>query len=750
MAGLGGWSRLCLIGVLFGAGAWALSDSWEAYEPKGETRHLLQAPPPDVSSTPGSGPTISAVRTDPAPQPRAGADIPIQATVVPGPSPISAVNLLYLVNYGPVQSIPMTPSGVNVYSASIPSSSFKAGDMVRWAVQAVDASGNAKRQPPDSLTSRIYLGTVIFNPDHSSTLPVMEWFSPDQDAALTRSGVNDSCLYFKGRFWDSVATGRRGVTSASYPKPKLKMSSFKPDFVYKDGETLKKAFDLMSNYYEPGEKSYMRDYVANQLMKEIGLPYEEESYLMLYLNGAFYGLFMYKEYADVNYLTRNNLNPKGWLVKPIQGENSNLRWDVPADQFSIDYKSQTNKKTADPQVMLTFLRGLAGGNGQPRTQYIMDNVNLPVVVNHMAAETLMLNQDRCTKNYLMFYDPDTREWSHLPDDLKSAFGISSGLGGKPAPDYCTLECEQWNSPLYCDHNHPQDLAVVQPFSRIAANFNQLNAGAAGRKLAAAGSAAYQQSGRRSLLQTSFLDNLNTDLTTLGLTLTGPNGTFNYLLDLVLTYPRTRSMYMRRLRTLMDTYTNGRLAQMITDAYNQIGNGPAQQDNAKWGINDINRGYQQLLTDQLPMRKNQLYNIYGPSGTIPLIPDAQPKAAPLRFGRVDASSGSGSYIEITNPNNFAVDVSNWLLSGTVKFTLVPGTVIPASDSLFLSPNVYAFRTRSKSPTGKEGNFISSPGQTTVWQIVSGCSPGAIRQQTAGGGSRQQGTKQARSQDHRRRR
>ncbi|KAK9829605.1 hypothetical protein WJX72_006837 [[Myrmecia] bisecta] len=652
MAGVGGWSRLCLIGVLFGAGAWAVSDTWE-------------------------------------------------------------VNLLYLVNYGPEQSIPMTASGVNVYSASIPSSSFKAGDMVRWAVQAVDASGQAARQPlTTSKPGRVYLGTVVFNPDHASTLPVMEWFSPDPDVALTRSGVNDSCLYFNGKFWDSVATGRRGVTSASYPKPKLKMSKFKPDFFYKDGETLKKAFDLMSNYYEPGEKSYMRDYVATQLMKDVGLPYLEESYLKLYLNGAFYGLFLYKEDTDDNYLTRNNLNPKGWLFKPMQGENSNLRWDVPADQFAINYKSQTNKKTADPQVMLAFLRGLAGGSGQPRTQYLMDNVNLPVVVNHMAAETLLLNQDRCTKNYLMFYDPDTREWSHLPDDLKSAFGISSGLGGTPAPDYCTLECEQWNSPLYCDHSHPQDLAVVQPFSRIAANFNQLNAGAAGRKLAAAGFPAYPQSGTRSLLQTSFLDNLNTDLTTLGSTLTGPNGTFNYLVDLVLTYPRTRSMYMRRLRTLMDTYTNGRLAQMITNAYNQIGRGPAQQDNAKWGINDIDRGYQQLLTDQLPVRQNQLCNTYGPDGAIPLIPDAQPKAAPLTFGQVEASSGLGSYIEIINPNTFAVDVSGWMLSGTVKFTLVPGTVIAASDSLFLSPNVVAFRTRPASPTGKEGNFVSGPYSGTL--------------------------------------
>lgn len=37
----------------------------------------------------------------------------------------------------------------------------------------------------------------------------------------------------------------------------------------------------------------------------------------------------------------------------------------------------------------------------------------------------------------------------------AGFGTDRGLGGKPAPDYCILDCEQWNSPLYCDKNHPQ-------------------------------------------------------------------------------------------------------------------------------------------------------------------------------------------------------------------------------------------------------------------------------------------------------
>lgn len=42
---------------------------------------------------------------------------------------------------------------------------------------------------------------------------------------------------------------------------------------------------------------------------------------------------------------------------------------------------------------------------------------------------------------------------------------------------------------------------------------------------------------------------------------GPESTFNYLIDAILAVPELRSMYMRRLRSIMDEYTNGKLADV---------------------------------------------------------------------------------------------------------------------------------------------------------------------------------------------
>jgi hypothetical protein len=208
------------------------------------------------------------------------------------------------------------------------------------------------------------------------------------------------------------------------------------------------------------------------------------------------------------------------------------------------------------------------------------------VINHLAAQTLVLHQDRCSKNFIMYYEPATDFWTMLPWDVDSAFAIDRGLGGTPVQDWCTLSCEQFTSPLFCDRNHPQDVAAADPAGAYLLAPRQGPVGAA----PAPPAAAVQAAGRR-LKQTSFMDLIMGDgddaneggggssggsssssasrapTTSQGadedLTRTSPpsfpESSFNYLVDAILAVPRTKEMYMRRLRTLMDQFiASGRL------------------------------------------------------------------------------------------------------------------------------------------------------------------------------------------------
>ena len=134
------------------------------------------------------------------------------------------------------------------------------------------------------------------------------------------------------------------------------------------------------------------------------------------------------------------------------------------------------------------------------------------------------------------------------------------------------------------------------------------------------------------------------------------------------------------------------------------------DQALWsgaGITNFNSGYNGVLNSSLPNRRTALFTTYGPAGS-GLIPDPQPSDAVVNFAQIESSPVSGNqdeeFIELSNPNNYAVDMSGWTMSGGVEFTLPPGTVIPGNGNLYLSPNVRDFRSRSTSPTGGEGNLV----------------------------------------------
>ncbi|MDG1070191.1 MAG: lamin tail domain-containing protein [Akkermansiaceae bacterium] len=81
---------------------------------------------------------------------------------------------------------------------------------------------------------------------------------------------------------------------------------------------------------------------------------------------------------------------------------------------------------------------------------------------------------------------------------------------------------------------------------------------------------------------------------------------------------------------------------------------------------------------------------------------------LSFGTIEFSPASGNqdeeFVEITNPFSFAVDISEWEITGGIEHTFAPGTVIASGGSLYVSPDVNTFRARSVSPTGGEGRFI----------------------------------------------
>jgi hypothetical protein len=94
-----------------------------------------------------------------------------------------------------------------------------------------------------------------------------------------------------------------------------------------------------------------------------------------------------------------------------------------------------------------------------------------------------------------------------------------------------------------------------------------------------------------------------------------------------------------------------------------------------------------------------------AGVVGQVVTTQPR---LNFGTIEASPASGDqnqeFLQIVNPNSIAVDISKWRLTGGIDHTFAPGTVIPPSGTLYLTPDKTAFRARTVSPKRGESLFI----------------------------------------------
>jgi len=82
-------------------------------------------------------------------------------------------------------------------------------------------------------------------------------------------------------------------------------------------------------------------------------------------------------------------------------------------------------------------------------------------------QTVLHNVDRCVKNFISYYNPETARWSMIPWDMDSAFATDRLLGGQPLNDYCILACPQWNSPLFCNSEHPQARNELSCYSLLS-------------------------------------------------------------------------------------------------------------------------------------------------------------------------------------------------------------------------------------------------------------------------------------------
>ncbi|MBN1674186.1 MAG: DUF2341 domain-containing protein [Kiritimatiellae bacterium] len=177
--------------------------------------------------------------------------------------------------------------------------------------------------------------------------------------------------------------------------------------------------------------------------------------------------------------------------------------------------------------------------------------------------------------------------------------------------------------------------------------------------------------------------------------------YNRLYSAIFHTPETSEMYLRRLRSVRDEFLPpSTVIRDPVDYWTAALSAEGQQSTAIWA------GWGWTYFTNQPVQYTTLRAEHLDNHE--LVPASQPAEPDIEIGTIEWGPASGNqdeeYIELINPNAMAIDITGWTLANAVEFTFRPGTVIRAGASMYVSPDVVAFRARATSPTGGEGRFV----------------------------------------------
>ena len=218
---------------------------------------------------------------------------------------------------------------------------------------------------------------------------------------------------------------------------------------------------------------------------------------------------------------------------------------------------------------------------------------------------------------------------------------------------------------------------------------------------------------------------------------------NRLYDLIYAMPEVRAMFLRRMRTLMDTIleppgtSNGQLESLMRELIDSIDPDPAEpspwtdgdRDFTLWGT--WGRGLRPrpelefVIANYLIPRRAFLFNQN--SATRPRLPPNNGQSIP-DFPQVNvpgmvvidsldflpaSNNQAEEYLILRNTTTEAVDLSGWTLEGGIQHSFEGGTVIPVGNGtassnyrglLHVVKDAFAFRARTTPPTGGQRRFV----------------------------------------------
>ncbi len=406
----------------------------------------------NAAQTDNIGPLITNVGHEPAVL-GFGEKLVVTAELDEVTIPVGSVSLTYRVMYGGEITVGMVDDGTGddaeagdgIYTGTIPANVATPGQMLRYYVSAEDADANGSREPRfidrvGNNQSAEYFGTVVDNAAVSSNLPILQWFSQNPNAGNTRTGTRAS-VFYEGRFYDNIFVRQRGQATNG--------GSQKFDFNKKDpiwvNEEMGRVGEININA-QGSDPTFIRQTLAFETFDDAGVASSQSFLTHMRVNGGFDRAGVVIEQVDEDFLERNNLDPEGALYKFVQRSQLTPVFSNVTD--GVEKKTREDEDFSDLQALVD---GLNLPTEAERNAFVFDNIDMPQVINYLAARAITQDVDSVRKNFYGYRDTNGNgEWSIFPWDKDWTFGVVGGAGTFARhpflgdQQHLLLCCNQWS------------------------------------------------------------------------------------------------------------------------------------------------------------------------------------------------------------------------------------------------------------------------------------------------------------------
>ena len=395
---------------------------------------------PNASAAARHAPSVRFVRRFPQ-QPRELEEVVVTALVV-GAAGLPAPRVELVHNGGAARLAPnvvqrMTDDGLSgdgdagdgVYGVRLPP--FAHDTQVRFRIFATQDGVTAESPVPQEAgaprADEVW-GFYVNDLQSQSDLPTYHILLDGVDgsryatvnAALSCDAYSPSSFAFRGELYPDVGVRFRGNTMCYVEKRNFKIR-------FRRGRLFRGVRKLNLNSLWT-DKSLVREHLAWDLQRELGMPYAETGFSRVHVSGSYYGLYLELEHPDDRFLERNGLSADATLYKATDPSPGELRIGVEEshlDGYQARWELET-RPAVDYSDLADFvdamhLAGTANEEG-PRVDFWQERSFEDLGIAYQTGQVLLNNLDGAQKNHFLYHDLDDDRWALLPWDLDLSFG----------------------------------------------------------------------------------------------------------------------------------------------------------------------------------------------------------------------------------------------------------------------------------------------------------------------------------------